>query len=29
MLYQPSSLQHYLLQHKNPFPWLCIKHQQA
>jgi ubiquinone/menaquinone biosynthesis C-methylase UbiE len=29
MLYQPSSLQHYLLQHKNPFPWLCIKHKSA
>jgi ubiquinone/menaquinone biosynthesis C-methylase UbiE len=25
MLYQPSPLQHYLLQNKNPFPWLCIK----
>jgi ubiquinone/menaquinone biosynthesis C-methylase UbiE len=29
MLYQPSPLQHYLLQHKNPFPWLCIKHKQT
>jgi SAM-dependent methyltransferase len=25
LLYQPSSLQHYLLQNKNPFPWICIK----
>jgi SAM-dependent methyltransferase len=24
-LYQPSSLQHYLLKNKNPFPWICIK----
>jgi ubiquinone/menaquinone biosynthesis C-methylase UbiE len=29
MLYQPSSLQHYLLQNKNPFPWLCIKHREG
>lgn len=25
LLYQPSSFQHYLLQNKNPFPWICIK----
>lgn len=25
MLYQPSSLQHYLLKNKNPFPWICIR----
>ncbi len=27
MLYRPSSLQHYLLQYKNPFPWVRIMKQ--
>lgn len=25
MLYQPSSLQHYLLKNKNPFPWIVVR----
>lgn len=25
LLYQPSSMQHYLLQNKNPFPWISIR----
>jgi ubiquinone/menaquinone biosynthesis C-methylase UbiE len=25
ILYQPSSIQNYILGNKNPFPWLCIK----